>query len=677
MRILLVEDDELVTESTVKALRDQRYVVDVATDGQAGLELGSAFVYDLLLLDVMLPKLNGIDLCRQLRSRGHQVPIILLTILDTSTDKVIGLDAGADDYVVKPFDLQELLARIRALLRRGGFTSTPILEWRNLRLDPSTCEVTYGAQRLPVTPKEYSLLELFLRNSRRVFSQSAILEHLWSFEEPQEDTVRAHIKGLRQKLKAAGAPADFIETVYGLGYRLKQPSDTEIGAPQGREPPVQQQTLAAVAQVWQRCKSKFSERAALLEQAAAAMLQGTLSNELRTSAKQEAHKLAGSLGMFGFKGSRLAQEIGQLLQVKAPLEQDQALRLSELVATLRRELQQTTAPGENPDWIAERPLLLVVDDDQSLAVQLALEADTLGMRVQVATELSQAREVIERDRPQAVLLNLCAPGSLEDSLRLLAELNTYTPPVPVLVLAGQDQLINRVQVARLGGRGFFSKPVAIAQLHTALSQLLQQSQAQASQVMVVDDDPQVLQGVRRLLEPWGIWVMTLDDPRRFWEVLSATAPELLILDVEMPHLSGIELCQVVRSDPHWSRLPVLVLSAHTDAETVNQVFAAGADDYVSKPIVGPELVTRIFNRLERSRLLRNLAEIDPLTGVANRRKSTQLLNRLLGSGNQHRQPLCLAVVELDNFQQTNEQYGYDRGEQMLCQVGERLRQAFA
>lgn len=227
MRLLLVEDDELIAESLVKALTDQHYIIDVATDGQEGGELVEAFTYDLLLLDVMLPKLNGIRLCQQLRSQGNRIPIILLTAQDTSTDKVMGLDAGADDYIVKPFDVQELLARIRALLRRGSSTLPPVLEWRNLRLDPSTCEVTYEGRLLHLTPKEYSILELFLRNSRRVFSQGAILEHLWSFEElPEEDTVRAHIKGLRQKLKAAGAPTDFIETVYGLGYRLKGPPNS-------------------------------------------------------------------------------------------------------------------------------------------------------------------------------------------------------------------------------------------------------------------------------------------------------------------------------------------------------------------------------------------------------------------------------------------------------------------
>lgn len=222
MRILLVEDDERIADALAEALTDQYYVVDIAKDGQVGREFVEAFPYDLILLDVMLPKLDGIRLCQQLRRNGYSMPILMLTARDTSTDKVMALDAGADDYVVKPFDLQELIARVRALLRRGVTILPPVLEWGNLRLDPSICKVTYNEQVLHLTPKEYQIIEFLLRNTHRVFNRSELLSHLWSLEEPPgEETVKVHIRGLRQKLKLVGA-ADLIETVYGLGYRLKQ-----------------------------------------------------------------------------------------------------------------------------------------------------------------------------------------------------------------------------------------------------------------------------------------------------------------------------------------------------------------------------------------------------------------------------------------------------------------------
>jgi DNA-binding response OmpR family regulator len=222
MRILLVEDDQRVAIALLETLQDRQYQVDLAQDGEAAWELLQSFSYELVLLDVMLPKLNGIQLCQRLRKAGIQTPVLMLTARDSSNDKVLGLDAGADDYVVKPFDLAELTARIRALLRRGNVVLPSVLEWGELHLNPSNYEVTYGDKPLHLTPKEYQLLELFLRKHQLVLSRSLILDHLWSFEEPPgEEVVKVHLRALRKKLTMAGAAPDFIETVYGLGYRLK------------------------------------------------------------------------------------------------------------------------------------------------------------------------------------------------------------------------------------------------------------------------------------------------------------------------------------------------------------------------------------------------------------------------------------------------------------------------
>lgn len=224
MKILLVEDDEQLTEALVEILTDkQHYTVDAVADGETGWDFMEADRYDLIILDIMLPKLDGISLCRRLRRRGEMTPVLMLTAKDLSGDRVLGLDVGADDYVVKPFDLPELLARIRALLRRGKTNLLPVLTWGDLRLDPSNCRVTYGGKLLHLTPKEYSLLELLLRQQGRLIIRDRIIDRLWSLENtPSEATVKVHLKALRRKLKAVGAPADLVETVYGMGYRLKQ-----------------------------------------------------------------------------------------------------------------------------------------------------------------------------------------------------------------------------------------------------------------------------------------------------------------------------------------------------------------------------------------------------------------------------------------------------------------------
>jgi DNA-binding response OmpR family regulator len=227
MRILLVEDDFRLAETLAEALSDQLYTVDIAANGLLAWDYVKNLDYDLVLLDVMLPGLDGITLCQQLRSQGYRMPILMITARDTVSDKITGLDAGADDYIVKPVDLGELLARIRALLRRGGTTSQPILEWGAIKLDPSTYEVSYANKNLSLTRKEYSILELLIRNGRRVLSRSVIIDHIWKLESPpEEDTVKVHVRSLRQKLRAVGAPDDFIETLHGVGYRLAIVSNT-------------------------------------------------------------------------------------------------------------------------------------------------------------------------------------------------------------------------------------------------------------------------------------------------------------------------------------------------------------------------------------------------------------------------------------------------------------------
>jgi DNA-binding response OmpR family regulator len=230
MRILVVEDDIQLSEILAEALTRRQYVVDLAKDGEAAWSWVEAMKYELVVLDVTLPKLDGIRFCQRLRScdtsslahRNSTSPVLMLTARDTVADKITGLDAGADDYVAKPFDLEELMARIRALLRRGSSTTTASLCWGSLRLNPSTHEASYDSQPLSLTPKEYALLELLVSSGRRVLSRAGIIEQVWSLDSsPAEETVTSHIRGLRHKLKVLGAPDDFIETVHGLGYRLK------------------------------------------------------------------------------------------------------------------------------------------------------------------------------------------------------------------------------------------------------------------------------------------------------------------------------------------------------------------------------------------------------------------------------------------------------------------------
>lgn len=221
MRILIVEDDDRIAKPLAKDLRYQHHTVDLASDGVEGWEYSQATQYELILLDLMLPKLDGMTLCKRLRNTKYHGLILMLTAKDTTEDKVIGLDAGADDYLVKPFKLEELAARIRALSRRYPDIKSLIFKHGNLQLDPGSQNVTYAGNSLALTPREYMILECFLRNPTQVLTRSAILDKLWNFADISgEETIRTHITNLRKKLKTVGSPDNFIETVYGMGYRL-------------------------------------------------------------------------------------------------------------------------------------------------------------------------------------------------------------------------------------------------------------------------------------------------------------------------------------------------------------------------------------------------------------------------------------------------------------------------
>ena len=472
MKILVVEDDELVADVLAVVLSNQNYAVETANDGDRAWDLIEAFNYDLILSDVMLPGVDGISLCRKIRSRGLQVPILLLTGCDNSHDKAVGLDAGADDYLVKPFDSEELLARVRALLRRGEVTSQPVLEWGELRLDPTSCEVSYRTEILSLTPKEYALLELFLRNSRRVFSCGMILEHLWSYDDtPGEEAVRTHIKGLRHKLKTVGASGDLVETVYGIGYRLKpqqQSKNSEFqiahlspAASSGQttlretayasikfkiQEPEQahanvvqnfkseQQTLATLAHVWNKFKGRVKEQVNLLEQAAEASGENVLNQELRSQAQREAHTLAGSLGTFGFPtGSNLARKIEHWVKIDRQLEETEAKDFRDLVVALRIEIERSPHQiQENATPKDERPMLMIVDSDRTIAEQLTQESAQWNLQVAIAPDLNTARNKLYKEHPDVVLLDPHIFPS-EDSFQLLAEFKARKPPVPVLV----------------------------------------------------------------------------------------------------------------------------------------------------------------------------------------------------------------------------------------------------
>jgi len=223
MRILVVEDEEKVASFIQRGLEAEHYTVDVAPDGDTGLARACEGHYDLLILDLMLPRRDGAAVLRELRARGHALPILLLTARAAVTDKVRGLDLGADDYLTKPFEFAELLARVRALLRRGTAGPAPILALADLALDPATREVTRAGRRIELTAREFALLEFLLRNPGRVLSRAVIAQHVWGVSfDTFTNVIDVYVNYLRRKIDADFEPK-LLHTVRGAGYVLKEP----------------------------------------------------------------------------------------------------------------------------------------------------------------------------------------------------------------------------------------------------------------------------------------------------------------------------------------------------------------------------------------------------------------------------------------------------------------------
>jgi len=225
MRILLVEDDRKAAGLLARGLREEGFVVDLTATLAEGDEAAFVTTYDLVVLDWMLPDGDGIALCRTLRARGQQVPVLMLTARDALSERVTGLNAGADDYLTKPFEFEELLARLRALLRRSEMTRPPVLKAGDLTLDPASQQVTRGGKAIPLTPKEFALLQALMRQPGVAVARQRLAEQIWQ-DDPLaiDNLIDAHISKLRRKVDPAGS-APLIETVRGHGFRIRGGGD--------------------------------------------------------------------------------------------------------------------------------------------------------------------------------------------------------------------------------------------------------------------------------------------------------------------------------------------------------------------------------------------------------------------------------------------------------------------
>lgn len=394
-----------------------------------------------------------------------------------------------------------------------------------------------------------------------------------------------------------------------------------------------------------------------------------LDEAARREMEREAHKLVGALGTFGFpRASIVAREIEMHVSPtkgKAMLDPPQLL---EWIQAIAREIEKDPeSPAASQSQRHEGPSALVISEDQELLDSLPkIEVNGQKLSVEAVASWSRARESWFLHAPDLVLVDLC--GELrEERQTLLRALGGRLSTIPVLTLLPREIWSEPEALARFAGMPVLFHPFDEHLLASAIGKLMNQEKRLKPRVLAVDDDPQILAALESLLQPLKLDIKTLSDPLEFWDTLDATQPDLLILDLDMPFLSGLELCRGVRSSTRWCELPILFLSASSDSETIHRLFSVGADDFVKKPFTGPELATRVVNRLVRSGGQRPDRE-----GDARVSSGLEALRSVLAEERSRGREVALALLRVKNEEALREAHGNAAISVLNRQFGVRL-----
>lgn len=455
-----------------------------------------------------------------------------------------------------------------------------------------------------------------------------------------------------------------LSTIGANGPSIIRNDRARTGLHTGAPPLKNEAMRAALDRIWQRSREAALERVGILEAAAKSLGAGTISADERREAERNAHKLAGAVGTFGFwQASTLAREAETLLEGTTPISNAGVQRLGIIASEIRRRLTTESPEAQAADAMpmSQQARVVLIGEDSGFRDRLAADCRSLGVEIIGAETPAAARARIDKT-VHVALVDLTVDGI---GIPFLEELHRDHPKLIIVAISHGDQFMDRVHAARLGARGFLQKPVRSSQAVDLLRNTVLASAVDRPTIVAVDDDVDMLSIVREVLMPLDARIVTVLDPTTILPVLGETAPDLVILDVDMPQFDGIELCRVLRNDPRWAAVPVLFLSARTDADTVTRMFEAGADDYVPKPIRPSEMMARVKNRLERTRMLRLAADVDTLTGIATRRRGIEVLDRFFKLAQRQRQPISIAAIDLDRFKQVNDQFGHSIGDAVL------------
>lgn len=317
-----------------------------------------------------------------------------------------------------------------------------------------------------------------------------------------------------------------------------------------------------------------------------------------------------------------------------------------------------------------RPSLLIVGTEPDLKAILTAELAGREIDAVWADDLTAARASLKKARPNAVLIDFGPIGPA--ALELITEIAAIEPSVPAITVLTDDDLRIRVEAARRGTRLLLQKPLSGSELGEGIARVLNQEGTLQARVLVLSHQEQVREKTKAAIESERIRVSVLDDAVRFWDTIEEQSPNLLILDVEMPQFSGLDLCRVVRADVRWNWVPVILISSQTDLDSIHNIFAAGADDFIPTDFQPTEIMERVWNRLERNYFNKNTFESDLLTGLTTRRQSSNTLNQFLKIAERQHQPFTFCILDIDHFKLVNDEFGHAIGDLVLQRFGRML-----
>ncbi|BAQ64798.1 response regulator [Geminocystis sp. NIES-3709] len=634
MKILLVEDDQRLGKLIHDYLVNESAVVEIVNTGFNIAEKLSKQCYDILILDVMLPKKNGIDICRELRSNNVDIAILFITALNNKIDKIKAFESGADDYLIKPFDFEELLARVKALLRREKKTELCNLTWNNLVMYPEEKKVIYNHNYLHLTPTEFKILQIFLETPNKVFNTQSIIDRLWEIDTtPTDSTLRTHIKSLRKKLEEVGLDKNFIETLYGMGYRLKQEREKrsekqhqsfnnnkknidkisdllEKNIRENKE----NQFQNLIKQMWLDNQETVSKDCQELSN----YIQGNNNIDIN-KAINIAHNFVGFLGSLGFDtASKISKNIENLLKENQNNLSDKKVKFKilTLLDTLEKNLfpngKQCIPKKEKKEKILPKNKIeiLVIDEDIKIANNLILFMDNPQVVFHFVHSIVFGIKYLKERQYDVVILETHWEKSSSDQLTdILNFLKEKKEETKTIIYSKNDTLENRLYCSKYPISAFLNKTNTLDVLWENIFNILSNNHSTSNitplyDILVIDDDIRFTEVLKQKLisNRLPININIISDSEIFLEEIKRIKPQLIILDLQMPKLDGLDICKIIKKDPFLQNIPIIFLTGNLEPDIMNQFVEAGADDFISKSKIDLELYPRIMTHLKRFNL---------------------------------------------------------------------------